>query len=62
MVDSVTMSQSLGSRADHSTLIKAQFSTLNTAAERVTSDETEATHQCVNDQQKRLEAADCDGM
>ena len=29
---------------DRSTLIKAQFSALDTAAERGTSDETEATH------------------
>ena len=47
MVDSATMSQS---RADRSTLIKAQFSALNMTAGRGTSDETEATHQCVNDQ------------
>ena len=31
-------------RADRSTLIKAQFSALDTAAERGTSDEMEATH------------------
>ena len=56
------MSQSLGSRADHSTLIKVQFCTLDMAAERGTSDETEATHQRTHDQRRRLDAADCDGM
>ena len=59
MVDSATMSQSHGSQADRSTLIKAQFSTLNTAAKRGTSDEMESTHQHAHYQQ-RLEAADCD--
>ena len=60
MVDSMTMSQSHGSQADHSTLIKAQF--LDMAAEGGTSDETAATHQRAHDQQIWLEAADCDGM
>ena len=48
-----------------STLIEAQFSALNMAAERRTSDEMEATHQCAHNQQRslrRLEAADCDCM
>ena len=45
MMDSVTMSQSHGSELpDRSTLIKAQFSALDMAAERGTSDEMEATH------------------
>ena len=35
-------SESHWSRADHSTLIKAQFSTINAAAERGALDETEA--------------------
>ena len=42
MVDSATMSQSHGSQAERSTLVKAQFSALDTAAERGTSVETEA--------------------
>ena len=54
MVDSATISQSHGSQADNSTLIKAQFSTLNMAAEGGTSNEMEATHQHVHDQRKRL--------
>ena len=45
-----------------STLINAQFSALDTSAERGTSDETEDTHQRVYDQRLRLEAADCEGM
>ena len=61
LVDSATKSRSHGSQAERSTLIKAQFSTLDTATERGTSDETEATHQHVIDQWRRLEAADCDG-
>ena len=45
MVDSVTMSQSHGAELpDCTALIKAQFSTLDVAAERGTSDETEVTH------------------
>ena len=46
------------------TLIKAQLSALNVATERGTSDMTEATHfsQCVLDQQRRLEAEDCDSI
>ena len=43
--------------AERSTLIKAQFSALNMATERGTSDETEAAHQRVHDQRIRLEAA-----
>ena len=43
-------------------MIKAQFSALDTAAKRGTSDETEATHQRAHDQRIRLEAVDCDGM
>ena len=63
-VDSATMSKTraeLG-RAGRITLIKAQLSALNMATERGTSDMTEATHisQCVHDQQRRLEAEDCD--
>ena len=52
------------SRADRSTLIKAQLSALNVATERGTSDMTEATRfsQCVHDQQRRLEAEDCDSI
>ena len=61
MVDSATMSQSHGSRADRST-IEAQFSALDTTAERGTTDGTEATQQHAHDQRRRLEAADCDGM
>ena len=48
------------SRADRSTLIIAQV--VHLAAERGTWDETDATHQRVYDQQRRLEAAHCDGM
>ena len=48
-------SHATGSRADRSTLIKAQFSALNVAAERGTSDKTEATRQCAHDQRRRLE-------
>ena len=48
------------SRADRSTLIKAQVVRL--AAERGTWDETDATHQCVQDQRRRLEAVHCNGM
>ena len=48
---------------DRSTLIKAQFSVLDTAAERGTSDEL---HTCVHAHNLRIliriEAADCDGM
>ena len=68
MVDSVIMSQSYGSRADRSTLIKAQFSAFDTSAERGTSDEMEDTHQlvCARPADKmqwiRLEAVDCEGM
>ena len=47
MVDSVTMSQSHWSRADHSTLIKAQLSTIHVPAERRALDETEAIRTCV---------------
>ena len=52
------------SRADHSTLIKAQLSALNVATERGTSDKTEATRfsQCAHDQRRRLEAEDCDSI
>ena len=56
------MSPCHGSRADHSTLIKAQLSALDTAAERETLDKTEATHQCAHNQRIKLEAADCDGL
>ena len=59
MVDSSTMSNPW-SRADHSTLIKAQFSTLNVAAERGTSEKMEATCRRAHDQRRRLEAEDCD--
>ena len=64
MVDSAIMSQSHGSRADRSILIKAQFSALDTSAERGTSDETEDIHQlvCARPADIRLEAADCEGM
>ena len=62
MVDLVTMSQNHRSRADRSTLIKAQIAALNTAAERGTWNETEATHQRAHDQQRRLEAVDCECM
>ena len=62
MVDSVIMSQSHGSRAERSTLIKVQFSALDTSAERGTSDEMEDTHQRVHDQRIRLEAVDCEGI
>ena len=48
------------SRADRSTLIKAQVFRL--AAERGTWDETDATHQRVHDQRRRLEAVHCDGI
>ena len=57
MVDSATMSQS---GPDRSILIKAQVVRLS--AERGTWDETDATHQRVHDQRRRLEAAHCDGM
>ena len=52
------------SRADRSTLIKAQLSALNVATERGTSDKTEATRfsQCAHDQRRRLEAEDCDSI
>ena len=56
------MSQSHGSQADRSTLYKVQFSALDTAAERGTSDETETTHQCAHGQWRMLEAADCDTL
>ena len=56
------MSPCHGSRADHSTLVKAQLSALDMAAERETSDKTEATHQRVHDQRIKLEAADCEGL
>ena len=62
MVDSAIISQSHGSRAGHSTLIKAQFFALDTSAERGTSDETGDTHQGVHDLWINLEAADCEGM
>ena len=62
MVDSATISQSHGSLPDRSTLNKPKFSALDTAAEKGTWDETEATHQRVHDQRRRLEAAYCDGM
>ena len=44
------------SRADHSTLIKAQLSALNAATEKGTSDKKEATRfsQCAHDQRRRL--------
>ena len=61
-MDSATTSQSHGSRVDRSTLIKAQFSTIDMTAERGTSDETEATHPRVHDQRRRLEAVDCDSI
>ena len=48
------------SRANCSTLIKAQVVRL--AAERGTWDETDATHQRVHNQWRRLKAAHCDGM
>ena len=48
------------SRADRITLIKAQVVRL--AAERGTWDETEATHQRVHNQRRRLEAAHCDAI
>ena len=47
---------------DRSTLIKAQFPALDTAAESGTSDETEATHLRACAQSADIEAADCDGM
>ena len=52
------------SRADRSTLIKAQLSALNVATERGTSDKTEATRfsQCAHDQRRTLEAEDCDSI
>ena len=52
------------SRADRSTLIKAQLSALNVATERGTSDKTEATRfsQCAHDQRRRLETEDCDSI
>ena len=52
------------SRADCSTLIKAQLSALNMATERGTSDKMEATRfsQCVHDQRRRLEAEDCNSI
>ena len=50
------------SRADRITLIKAQLFALNTSAKRGTSDETEDTHQSVDNQRIRLEAPDCEGM
>ena len=52
------------SRADCSTLIKAQLSALNVATERGTSDKMEATRfsQYVHDQRRRLEAEDCDSI
>ena len=56
------MSQSYGSRADPSTLIKAQFSAFDTSAERGTLDEMKDTHLRVHDQRIRLEAVDCEGM
>ena len=62
MVDSATMLQSHGSRADCSILIKAQFSALDTAAKRGTSDEVEDTLQRGHEQRIKLEAADCDAM
>ena len=46
----------VGSYADRSTLIKVQFSALSTAAKRGTLNETEATHQCMHDQQKSLKS------
>ena len=59
---SAIMSESHGSRADRSTLIKAQFlGPRGTSAERGTSDETEDTHQRVHDQRIGLEASDCEG-
>ena len=52
------------SRADRSTLIKAQLSAHNVATERGTSDKTEATRfsQCAHDQRRRLEAEDCNSV
>ena len=52
------------SRADRSTLIKAQLSTLNVATKRGTSDKTEATRfsQCSHDQRRKLEAEDCSSI
>ena len=53
------------SRADRSTLIKAQLSAhMYVATERGTSDNTEATRfsQCAHDQRRRLEAEDCNSI
>ena len=41
------------------TLIKAQFFTLNTAAERGTSDETEATRHHAHNQRRRIQTDNC---
>ena len=41
-------------------LSKPQFSSLNVAAERGTSDKMEATRQFAHDKWRRLEAEDCD--
>ena len=48
------------SRAERSTLIKAQLSALNVATEKGTSDKTVATRfsQCALDKRRRLEAED----
>ena len=60
MVDSANTSQSHGSRAGRSTLIKAQFLPLDTTSERGTVDETEDTHQRVHNLRIRLEVKACD--
>ena len=61
MVDSATMPNP-PEPTDRSTLIIAQFSVLDVATERGTSNKTEATRQCAHDQRRRLEAEDCDRM
>ena len=60
MVDSATMSQSHGSRAYRSTLIKAQFSALDTAAEG--GRHKLCTSMRTTNREGLIEAADCDGM
>ena len=59
LVDWATMSQGHGSLADHSTLIKAQFSVLATTAERGRQMRRKSR---ISVSTTRLEAADCDGM
>ena len=60
----MTVKDTCRSRADRSTLIKAQLSALNVATEGGTSDKTEATRfsQCAHDKRRRLEAVDCDSI